>query len=430
MNHPLCTNPHTAFTVLQLYEFSTHPSKVVIHGEPVILHIHILTVTIFFTRTAERFSMGRHSCIFYILRKYNDLLNFHVKTRTTFSGRWHHHHVNTQHNDDITTMSTHNTMMTSPPCQHTTQWWHHHHVNTQDNDDITTMSTHNTMMTSPPCQHTTQWWHHHHVNTQHNDDITTMSTHNTVMTSPPCQHTTQWWHHHHVNTQHNDDITTMSTHNTMMTSPLCQHTTQWWHHHHVNTQHNDDITTMSTHNTVMTSPPCQHTTQWWHHHHVNTQHNDDITTMSTHNTMMTSPPCQHTTQWWHYHHVNVPRIVILGKNEVMRKISAWILGNYQLYFRIDHDLFYSFSNLHCPFLEAAGPCMSFVHTAALTETNWLRLCARWLIKSPNLGNVMHKQGEVTVDLWSETHIVSGMPSLVTIFAAIKTCLCQNGGSIA
>ena len=53
----------------------------------------------------------------------------------------------------------------------------------------------------------------------------------------------------------------------------------------------------------------------------------------------------------------------------------------------------------------------------------------WLIKSPNLGNVPHKQGEVPVNLWSETHIVSGMPSLETTFAAIMPYLCEKNGSI-
>ena len=52
-----------------------------------------------------------------------------------------------------------------------------------------------------------------------------------------------------------------------------------------------------------------------------------------------------------------------------------------------------------------------------------------LNKSPNLGNVPHKQGEVTVTWWAETHIVSSMPSLVTIFAAIMTHLCQKSDSI-
>ena len=54
---------------------------------------------------------------------------------------------------------------------------------------------------------------------------------------------------------------------------------------------------------------------------------------------------------------------------------------------------------------------------------------RWLNKSPNLGNVPHKQGEVTANLWAETHIVSGIPSLEMIFAAIMTYLCQKGSSI-
>ena len=46
-----------------------------------------------------------------------------------------------------------------------------------------------------------------------------------------------------------------------------------------------------------------------------------------------------------------------------------------------------------------------------------------------LGNVSHKQGEVTANLWADTHIVSGMPSLKMIFAAIMTYLCQKAGSI-
>ena len=39
---------------------------------------------------------------------------------------------------------------------------------------------------------------------------------------------------------------------------------------------------------------------------------------------------------------------------------------------------------------------------------------RWLIKSPNLGNVSHTQGEVTANLWADTHTVSGRSSLKMI----------------
>ena len=65
------------------------------------------------------------------------------------------------------------------------------------------------------------------------------------------------------------------------------------------------------------------------------------------------------------------------------------------------------------------------------ETRFRRITPfpRWLNKLPNLGNVPHKQGEVTVNRWAEIHIVSGVPSLETIFAAIMAYLCQKGGSI-
>ena len=62
----------------------------------------------------------------------------------------------------------------------------------------------------------------------------------------------------------------------------------------------------------------------------------------------------------------------------------------------------------------------------LDNSTWV---SRWLSKLPNLGNVPHKQGEVTTNRWTETHVVSGMPSLETIFAAIMTYVCQKGGSI-
>ena len=55
--------------------------------------------------------------------------------------------------------------------------------------------------------------------------------------------------------------------------------------------------------------------------------------------------------------------------------------------------------------------------------------SRWLNKSPNLGNAPHKQGEVTLNRWAETHIVSGMPGLETICAAIMTYLYQKDGYI-
>ena len=55
--------------------------------------------------------------------------------------------------------------------------------------------------------------------------------------------------------------------------------------------------------------------------------------------------------------------------------------------------------------------------------------SRWLIESPNLGNVSHKQGEVTANLWADAHTFSGRSSLKMIFAAIMTYLCQKVGSI-
>ena len=64
-----------------------------------------------------------------------------------------------------------------------------------------------------------------------------------------------------------------------------------------------------------------------------------------------------------------------------------------------------------------------------TRSRRITPCPRWLNISPNLGNVPHKQLEVTVNRSAETHIVSGMPSLETISAAIMAYLCQKGGSI-
>ena len=51
--------------------------------------------------------------------------------------------------------------------------------------------------------------------------------------------------------------------------------------------------------------------------------------------------------------------------------------------------------------------------------------SRWLNKSPNLGNVSHKQGEVTPKQWAEMRTVSGRSSLKMIFAAILTYMCQR-----
>ena len=49
--------------------------------------------------------------------------------------------------------------------------------------------------------------------------------------------------------------------------------------------------------------------------------------------------------------------------------------------------------------------------------------SRWLNKSPKLGNVSHKQGEVTPKQWAETRTVSVRLSLKMIFAAIMTYMC-------
>ena len=55
--------------------------------------------------------------------------------------------------------------------------------------------------------------------------------------------------------------------------------------------------------------------------------------------------------------------------------------------------------------------------------------SRWLNKSPNLGNVSHKQWEVTPKQWADTRTVNDRSSLKMIFAAIMTYMCQKGGSI-
>ena len=59
--------------------------------------------------------------------------------------------------------------------------------------------------------------------------------------------------------------------------------------------------------------------------------------------------------------------------------------------------------------------------------SWIN--ARWLNKSPNLGNVSHKHGEVTPKQWADTRTVSDRSSLKMIFAAIMTYMCEKGGSI-
>ena len=63
------------------------------------------------------------------------------------------------------------------------------------------------------------------------------------------------------------------------------------------------------------------------------------------------------------------------------------------------------------------------------DHNFSQLCrsawARWLIKSPNLGNRSHIKGEVTANMWADTHTVSGKSSLKMICTAIMTYLCQR-----
>ena len=70
-------------------------------------------------------------------------------------------------------------------------------------------------------------------------------------------------------------------------------------------------------------------------------------------------------------------------------------------------------------------CMCCMYVHGVFDINY----TRWLNKSPNLGNVSHKQGEVTPKQWAETRTVSGRSSLKMIFAAILTYMCEKGGSI-
>ena len=63
--------------------------------------------------------------------------------------------------------------------------------------------------------------------------------------------------------------------------------------------------------------------------------------------------------------------------------------------------------------NAKGTHTVTVRSGTLTWHEW----GLWT-KSPNLGNVSHKQGEVTANLWADTHTVSGRSSLKMIFAAI------------
>ena len=59
--------------------------------------------------------------------------------------------------------------------------------------------------------------------------------------------------------------------------------------------------------------------------------------------------------------------------------------------------------------------------------SWIN--ARWLNKSPNLGNVSHKHGEVTPKQWADTRTVSDRSSLKMIFAAIMTYMCELSNTI-
>ena len=77
---------------------------------------------------------------------------------------------------------------------------------------------------------------------------------------------------------------------------------------------------------------------------------------------------------------------------------------------------------HGDTFHVTGPVLSFIYFFYEFVNKKNNLIYSLLLKQL-------KQGEVTANMWAETHIVSGMSSLETIFATIMTYLCQKGGSI-